>query len=342
MVVNSLDEWCEEMLTCCKSNSIHSSAPIMASFATTFSENSKTFNKFWNDISFKGAWCKYEIGEKGMVGDSVSLGQLVGYSYALCELIYPYYKKLCGSIKEIIMNRAVDVGDSIDDGDCVIDGGNGGVVVPDVEAYLRRLYLCLKAQGMVSANECILSSYFGCRQQCLYGCLCFCLLVFDLFHGDRINMPGIDWVNHVVMDGGCGRLRSDFVTGLGLNERVLLGYVSEYAMKKPIVNCVFDIVNTKNPSGGMIGPRNCQWLPNTLLFLSGTVSPNTQKLLKNHAAVHDACGFMLNHTDIGSGYGFGYFPHNVVNVSSAGASRNGVLWWFLSCSGIGQVSGWLL
>ena len=85
----------------------------------------------------------------------------------------------------------------------------------------------------------------------------------------------------------------------------------------------------------MIGPGNCQWLHNTLLFLSGTVSTNTQKLLKNHAAIHDACGFMLNHTDIGSGYGFGYFPHNVVNVSSAGASRNGVLQWFLTCSGIG-------
>ena len=48
---------------------------------------------------------------------------------------------------------------------------------------------------------------------------------------------------------------------------------------------------------------------------------------------------MLNHTNIGSGYGFGYFPHNAVNVSSAGASQNGVLCWFLSCSGIGQVSG---
>ena len=163
MIVNSLDEWCEEMLTCCKSKSIHSSALKMAFFATTFSENGETFNKFWNDASFKGAWCKYEIGEKGMVGDSVSLGQLVGYSYAPCELIYPYYKKLCGGIEEIVINRAVDVGDSVDDGDCVVDDGNV-VVVPDVETYLRRLYLSLKAQGMVSANECVLSSYFGCRQ----------------------------------------------------------------------------------------------------------------------------------------------------------------------------------
>ena len=55
---------------------------------------------------------------------------------------------------------------------------------------------------MVSTNECVLSGYFGCRQQCLYGCLCFCLLVFALFHGgDRVDMMGTDWVNHVVLNG---------------------------------------------------------------------------------------------------------------------------------------------
>ena len=66
--------------------------------------------------------------------------------------------------------------------------------------------------------------------------------------------------------------------------------------------CIFDIVNKKTPSVGMIGPGNCQWLHNTLLFLSGAIGPGMQKLLKNHAAVHDACGFVLTHTDIRSGY----------------------------------------
>ena len=185
------------------------------------------------------------------------------------------------------------------------------MIIPDVEVYIQRLYLCLKSQGMVSANECMLSGYFGCRQQCLYGCF-FCLLIFALFHGDRVNMLGIDWVNHVVMDGGCIGLKGKFIRGLA----------SEYATRKPIVNCIFDIVNTKTPSGGMIGPGNCQWLHNTLLFLSGAIGPGTQKLLKDHAAVHDACGFVLTHTDIKSG--FGYFPQNAVNISSAGATRNGV------------------
>ena len=148
---------------------------------------------------------------------------------------------------------------------------------------------------MVSANECVLSDYFDCRQQCLYGC-------FFLF----IDICFVSWgsCQHAWyrlgkscgLDGGCIGLKGKFVRGLA----------SEYATRKPIVNCIFDIVNTKNPSGGMIGPGNCQWLHSTLLFLSGAIGPGTQKLLKNHAAVHDACGFMLTHTDIRSG--FGYFP----------------------------------
>ena len=99
------------------------------------------------------------------------------------------------------------------------------------------------------------------------------------------------------------------------------------------------MVNTKNPSGGMIGPGNCEWLHNFLLFLSGRVGDYTQKTLKNHAVIHNACGFMLSNLGVGAGYGFGYFPHSVVCLSSGGSERNGVLDWFLSCSGIGQVSG---
>ena len=42
---------------------------------------------------------------------------------------------------------------------------------------------------------------------------------------------------------------------------------------------------------------------------------------------------------MGAGYRFGYFPHSTVCLLSGGSERNGVLDWFLSCSGIGQVSG---
>ena len=48
---------------------------------------------------------------------------------------------------------------------------------------------------------------------------------------------------------------------------------------------------------------------------------------------------MLSNLGVGAGYGFGYFPHSVVCLSSGGSERNGVLDWFLHCSSIDQVSG---
>ena len=100
---------------------------------------------------------------------------MVGYSYALCAIIYSSYKRLCQDVEEMIMNRIDDQEERVDDAEDCVDGHQTATtIIPDVEAYLRRLYLCLKSQGMVvSANECLLSGYFGCRQQCLYGCLCF-------------------------------------------------------------------------------------------------------------------------------------------------------------------------
>ena len=84
-------------------------------------------------------------------------------------------------------------------------------------------------------------------------------------------------------------------------------------------------MNTKNLSGGMIGPGNCQWFHNIMLRLMGGVGEDTQKLMKNHAAIHDACGFMLTHTNIGPSYVSDLFPHTIMNVFSAGASRSSLV-----------------
>ena len=74
---------------------------------------------------------------------------------------------------------------------------------------------------------------------------------------------------------------------------------------------------------------NGQWFHNLMLFVTGGVSESIQKVLKNHAAIHNACGFMLTHTDIGLGYGFGLFPNAMLHVSSAGAARSSVTHWLL-------------
>ena len=193
----------------------------------------------WCDDSLRGAWCKYNM-VSGLVGDAVTLSELVGFSYPLCEFIYPKYNAICVEIEWAIMKR-------VDDGVCCSvandeeenDEVDRGLqeIIPEAEAYIKRLYLCLKGQEMVSANECVLSGYFGCRQQCLYGCLCFCLLVFALFYsGDRVDMMGIDWVNHVVLNGGCHNLGNELLPDVvSTMEVVLLGRVLEYAVKKPIV-----------------------------------------------------------------------------------------------------------
>ena len=48
---------------------------------------------------------------------------------------------------------------------------------------------------------------------------------------------------------------------------------------------------------------------------------------------------MLTHTDVGAGYMFGLFPHDMIHVSSAGECRSSIGHWLSSISALGQVSG---
>ena len=101
---------------------------------------------------------------------------------------------------------------------------------------------------------------------------------------------------------------------------------------------MFDLVNTKNPSGGLIGSGNCMWLHRLMLRLSGRVGAWYKKLVKNHAAIHDAFGFLINHLDIGPGYMYGIYGDMInVGVSNGGS---GVSWWSHQCF-MGQLSGLL-
>ena len=294
----------------------------------TASSGNEVDREFFGGDSRQGSWLNYE--NQDNIG-AVNLHQVVGVAYTLCNFIWPSYKELSHMVEELIMHRLVPrykVDSGVDD--IMQDGADG-------EAYKRRMYLVLRSQGMVSSDECVLSGFFGCRQQCLYGCVCFCLLIFAMYHGDRTNMPLVDWVNHVVLSGGCVKVLGE--QSLGLMERALLNSVSEVVSTKSVTRCVFDLVNTKNPSGGMIGPGNCQWFHDIMLRLTGGVSESVQKVMKNHAVIHDACGFMMTHTDRGPGYVFGLFPHSIVNISSAGVYRSSVGRWLVSTSAMGQFSG---
>ena len=92
----------------------------------------------WHDDSFRGAWCKYNVvGGGGLVGDPVMLSELVGFSYSLCELIYPKYNAIHVEIEQAIMKR-------VDNGCCMaineendeVDGGYQEII-PEAEAYIR-------------------------------------------------------------------------------------------------------------------------------------------------------------------------------------------------------------
>ena len=56
--------------------------------------------------------------------------------------------------------------------------------------------------------------------------------MFVLFHGgDCVDMMGIDWVNHEVLNGGCRNLGNELLPDvMSTMEVVLLGHVSEYAV----------------------------------------------------------------------------------------------------------------
>ena len=93
----------------------------------------------------------------------MSLNQLIGLAFALCSYIWRDYKKLSKEVRELLMHRLLLPNDD-DGGDCVDDVQELCGVVSggaDGEAYLQRLYLCLKNQGMVYADGCNLSGYLG-------------------------------------------------------------------------------------------------------------------------------------------------------------------------------------
>ena len=102
--MNCLDDWCTEVVQFCMAKSKYkdSPPPLMASPSM-----GNVGGCAWHDNSFRGAWCKYDV-VSGLVGDAVTLSELVGFSYSLCELIYPKYSAICVEIEWAIMKRVDD------------------------------------------------------------------------------------------------------------------------------------------------------------------------------------------------------------------------------------------
>ena len=272
-------------------------------------------DEFWSE-----AVVSWDVAEKVIVEKRLlSLKQLVECAYALCNAVIDDYKSLSHRVVRTIRSRTVSV-------DCV-----DGVVEErldtayGIELYLRRLYLTLKSQSFDIDNV----QYVGSRQQCLYGCVCFVVMFFEAYDNfDAVGMKNVDWLMCIVLDRGCNDLNGGGKATIGKWEKMVLEGVG--GGKKSICRCVFDLVNTKNPSGGMIGPGNCVWFHRLVLRVSGGVGGEWyEKLFKNHAAIHDAFSFLINQHDIGPGYMYGVYSD--IKVESQH--------WWNRCCFMGQLSG---
>ena len=92
--MNCLDDWCTEVVQFCRAKSKYKdSPPLMASPSV-----GNVGGCAWCDDLFRGEWCKYNV-VSGLVGDAVTLLELVGFSYSLCELIYPKYNAISAEIE---------------------------------------------------------------------------------------------------------------------------------------------------------------------------------------------------------------------------------------------------
>ena len=146
----------------------------------------------------------------------------------------------------------------------------------------------------------VFSDYIGSRQQCLYGCFCFLVLFISLYDSiNLMNMKNVDWFQGIVIKGGCHSLHLPSATSSSMPLSVTRLIATLGRMNKTISKCIFDLVNTANPSGGLVGPGNSMWFHNLMIKLFGTVGRDCKKLMKNHACIHDACDFLIKLLEIG-------------------------------------------
>ena len=276
-------------------------------------------SEFWLcDDAWRDVWTGREEVDKV----ELELAEVVRLAYVLCDGVFQEYNKFCKKMLTLLYARLLggeDGGDEVD----------GGIVSDFVcgEMHLRRLYVSLRRQNFLGADAG--DAYVGSRQQCLYGCICFVYLLFEVCGNfDFVGLKGVDWLMETVFNGGSMMVaEEEGGASCGISEKRLLSMVGSV---KPVYACLFDLVNTKNPSGGMVGPGNCRWFHDLILWVSGSVGEWYGKMVKNHAALHDAFGFLINYVGVGPGYTFGYHKKDVMRVGGSVWSR-----WCI----MGQLSG---
>ena len=253
-----------------------------------------------NGVFWLHAHMKSDVDEdhQKLQGKKVTLQQLVHHSYTWCNLIYDEYKGISEELASLMVARLLP------EDKAEVDGGDESrhqqlLTRYEAELYLRPLYLTLKEQFMVN-DVTEISDYVGSRQQCLYGCISFLMLFFSMYDSiDLMNLKNFNWFQGTVMKGGCSLIslcNSSQQSPPSMSVRSFT--LALVGIDKLIAECVFDLVNTSNPSGGLIGPGNSSWFHKLMLKMFGMIGPDYKKLIKNHACIHDACGFVMNHFEM--------------------------------------------
>ena len=220
-------------------------------------------------------------------------------SSKLCDLIYEDYANVSNELKNMMLVRLV-ISDE-PDGDAEEDITSKVMSQCKGELYLRRLYHVIHEQSLVVVNDNMIgmkfSDYIGSGQQCAYGCFCFLMSFFSMYNSTKlIKLKNIDWSQGTVIKGGCQNLPL-LLYGKPPNNHPpsathqLLPTLG--GGEKAIAKCIFDLVNTTNLSGGLVGPGNSLWFHNLTLKVFGSIGRKYKKLIKNHACIHNACGFLI-------------------------------------------------
>ena len=153
-----------------------------------------------------------------------------------------------------------------------------------------------------------------------------------------MKVKNINWFQRTIIKGGCSLIRNHSShQSIPINHEKVLQELG--GVDKTIAECIFDLVNTANLSGGLICPGNSLWFYNLMLKLSGVIGPTHRKLIKNHACIHDACGFSIKHFKIIPGHMYGLFQNNSVTMYSAGKERGYIYLTLSSLYWLGQLTG---
>ena len=91
---------------------------------------------------------------------------------------------------------------------------------------------------------------------------------------DLTSAKNFKWFHQTMMQGGCSFALKDLSSSSTkpmtnwLNssaQRVMRSLWIVCGLNKPLLECIFDLVITTNPSSGIVGLRNCIWFQNLML-----------------------------------------------------------------------------